>query len=143
MPLYGRAFQQTTGMGEPFTGIGEKNEAEFSFEAGVYDLKALPRAGATEHIDENAMASYSFNPATRELITYDNAEMARRKAEYIRGNGLGGAMWWELSGDRKVGDGSLVEAVSLLFVFALFVQAFYVTLSNMLQTTNANAVIGR
>jgi chitinase len=120
MPLYGRVFQQTSGMGKPFTGIGSSNEAEYSFEAGVYDFKALPRAGATEHVDEDVMASYSFNPATGELISYDNVEIARRKAEYIRDNGLGGAMWWELSGDRKIGDGSLVEAVSLPFLFILF-----------------------
>ena len=119
-------------MGSPFTGIGSNNEAEYSFEAGVYDFKALPRAGATEHIDEDAMASYSFNPATGELISYDNIEIARRKAQYIRGNGLGGAMWWELSGDRKIGEGSLVEAVSLPFLFALFWRAFYIALSTML-----------
>jgi chitinase len=114
MPLYGRAFQQTTGMGQPFTGGGAPNEAEFSFEGGVYDFKALPRAGSTEHIDEHSLASYSFNAATGELISYDNEEIARTKAEYIKRNKLGGAMWWELSGDRKVGEGSLVEAVCLL-----------------------------
>jgi len=82
-----------------------------SWEGGVWDFKALPRPGATEHIDEDAGASYSFDPATGVLISYDNEEIARRKAMYIKEKNLGGAMWWELSGDRKQGEGSLVETV--------------------------------
>jgi chitinase len=137
MPLYGRAFQQTTGMGQPFTGGGAPNEAEHSFEGGVYDFKALPRAGATEHIDENSMASYSFNSATGELISYDNVEIARRKAEYVRSNRLGGAMWWELSGDRKIGEGSLVEAVRLLLLAPMLCYAFKFVVND-----DANSVTG-
>ncbi|KMU92169.1 chitinase 1 [Coccidioides immitis H538.4] len=36
------------------------------------------------------------------MISYDTPHMAQRKAEYIRNRGLGGAMWWELSGDHPV-----------------------------------------
>lgn len=117
-PLYGRAFQNTTGIGSPFQGVGEPNQDAYSWEGGVWDLKALPRPGATEHIDEEAGASYSFDPATGTLISYDNAEIAKRKAEYIKQNNLGGAMWWELSGDKPQGAGSLIETVRLLALFS-------------------------
>lgn len=43
------------------------------------------------------------------LITYDTPQITHQKAEYIRNNGLGGAMWWELDADKARGSGSLVE----------------------------------
>ncbi|KAF2470348.1 endochitinase [Lindgomyces ingoldianus] len=106
MPLYGRSFLQTSGPGKSYTGgVGEG-----SFEGGVWDFKALPKPGAVEHIDEESGASYSFDASSGTLISYDSVPMACRKAEYIKQNGLGGAMWWELSGD-KAGDESIVSNV--------------------------------
>jgi hypothetical protein len=49
-------------------------------------------------------------------VSYDTVEMACRKAQYIKQHGLGGAMWWELSGD-KAGEESIVTNVSVLFLF--------------------------
>jgi chitinase len=42
--------------------------------------------------------------------------MANRKAAYIQRNSLGGAMWWELSGDKPDGPDSIITNVSLCFV---------------------------
>ncbi|KAF2174874.1 glycoside hydrolase family 18 protein, partial [Zopfia rhizophila CBS 207.26] len=107
MPLYGRAFLQTTGPGQPFTGgIGEG-----SFEAGVWDFKALPKPGAVEHIDEEAGASYSYDVNTGAMISYDTVPMAVGKAGYIKQHHLGGAMWWELSGDKTGEDGIVTHVV--------------------------------
>jgi len=79
----------------------------FSREAGVYDFKVLPLAGAHEDYDHEAGASYSYDPAKRHLVTYDTVDMVRRKAEWIKRERLGGAMWWESSAD-KPGDQSLI-----------------------------------
>jgi chitinase len=76
----------------------------------VFDYKALPLPGAEERYDEEARASYSYDPARRHLVTYDTPRMASEKAEWIKKNGLGGAMWWESSAD-KVGEQSLVGTV--------------------------------
>lgn len=112
MPLYGRAFTNTDGIGKPFQGVGEG-----SWEQGVWDYKALPRPGAQEHIDEEAGASYSHDNATKTLVTYDTLAVAQRKAHYIKQNNLGGAMWWELSGDRQ-DERSIVTNVRIPLVFA-------------------------
>ncbi|PSN62656.1 endochitinase [Corynespora cassiicola Philippines] len=105
MPLYGRSFQNTRGLGQPFSGTGPG-----SWENGVWDFKALPQPGAHEHNDNDAGASYSYDANTGTLISYDTVDMAVHKAAWIKQHKLGGAMWWELSGDRQ-DDGSIVSNV--------------------------------
>lgn len=105
MPLYGRAFENTAGLGQPFQGVGEG-----SWEQGVFDYKALPLAGSREIYDEGAGASYCYSDAQKKLVTYDTPEMARLKTDFIKQRGLGGAMWWESSAD-KPGAESLIGTV--------------------------------
>ncbi|KAI1435474.1 endochitinase [Xylaria sp. CBS 124048] len=103
MPLYGRAFEATNGLGQPFVGVGSG-----SWENGIWDYKVLPRSG-TEFYDAAAGATYSYDNVTKELVTYDNVPMIQRKSQYVQSNGLGGSMFWEASGDRT-GSGSLIAA---------------------------------
>ncbi|KAH7095056.1 glycoside hydrolase superfamily [Paraphoma chrysanthemicola] len=105
MPLYGHAFTNTYGLGQPYNGNGKG-----SFEAGIYDFKDLPLEGATEYWDEEAYATYSYDNSSHMLVSYDTVEMALTKVGYIKQNKLGGAMWWEVSGD-KIGKGSIITNV--------------------------------
>jgi chitinase len=107
MPLYGRAFTNTAGLGQPYKGVGTG-----TWEAGVYDFKDLPLAGAREYQDDEAMATYSFDNSTGMLISYDTVKMALKKVDYIKQHKLGGAMWWEVSGDRN-DTGSIVSNVGI------------------------------
>ena len=108
MPLYGRAFASTDGPGTKFSGTGEG-----SWEQGVWDFKALPQQGAHEAYDDEACASWSYDTGKRLMISYDTSEIAKRKAEFVKEQGLGGAMWWESSAD-KAGEESLIHTVSFL-----------------------------
>lgn len=103
MPLYGRYFNGTGGLGRNFSGTG------------TYSVKDLPLQGTTEVVyDCNAGSSYSYNTAQRQLVSYDNVDVARQKAAYIQGR-LGGAMYWESSEDGT-GDGSIIRIVTGVLV---------------------------
>ncbi|CCF43630.1 endochitinase [Colletotrichum higginsianum] len=103
MPLYGRSFDNTAGLGHPFSEVGAG-----SWEAGAWDYKALPLPGAEEIYDAAVGAAYSWDPLAQELISYDSPSSVRNKAAFIKAKGLGGAMFWEASADRT-GNASLIE----------------------------------
>ncbi|KAF8936155.1 hypothetical protein BGZ58_004545 [Dissophora ornata] len=108
IPIYGRAFQNTNGIGHPFNGTGQG-----TWEQGVYDYKQLPMAGAVEYYDSDSVSSYSYDPEKRELMTYDTPMVVDRKAEYIAQSRLGGAMFWESSSDHNTDhDRSLIGNVN-------------------------------
>ncbi|CAE6390466.1 unnamed protein product [Rhizoctonia solani] len=95
IPLYGRSFMNTDGPGKSYNGVGPG-----SWEAGSYDYRVLPLPGAVTHIDSHRMASWSYDPRTKEMVTYDDEEVGAAKGRWIKDEGLAGAMYWELSGDK-------------------------------------------
>ncbi|KAK6506728.1 hypothetical protein TWF481_005187 [Arthrobotrys musiformis] len=44
------------------------------------------------------------------MVSFDTTNVVKWKAQFIKDKGLGGAMWWETSGD-KLGSESLVQTV--------------------------------
>ena len=59
--------------------------------------------------DPQAKAAYAFNAASREFLTGDDPESAKAKAAYVREQGLGGIMFWQLIDDKK--KGGLLDAI--------------------------------
>jgi chitinase len=106
MPIYGQSFAATDGLGKPFNGVGSG-----TWEAGIYDFKALPLNGATELYDSTTGSSFSYDAISKELVSYDNVPVVKQKAAFIQQMELGGAMWWESSAD-KVGNESLIQNVA-------------------------------
>ncbi|KAG5726153.1 Endochitinase 1 [Termitomyces sp. T112] len=95
IPLYGRSFMHTQGPGTPFNGVGGG-----SWEAGVYDYRALPLSGSHLMRDEKALASWTYNYETKEMVSFDSEEVGKWKGQWIKKEGLAGSMFWELSGDK-------------------------------------------
>ncbi|KAF5366205.1 hypothetical protein D9758_005724 [Tetrapyrgos nigripes] len=102
IPLYGRAFENTNGIGQAYSGIGPG-----TIEAGIYSYSALPIAGAKVFEDTTNVASYSYDSAKRELVSYDTPNIVKLKTQYVNSKGMAGNMYWELSTD-KTGSDSLV-----------------------------------
>lgn len=106
MPLYGRSFANTLGAGKVYSGVGLG-----SLEAGIYTYKDLPRPGATTWVNKEAMATWSYDFSTKEMVTFESISSAKVKAAYINTRNMAGAMYWEASGD-KTGSRSIVRAVA-------------------------------
>lgn len=64
IPVYGRAFESTSGIHLPYNGIGLG-----TWTPGVYDYKALPFPGALVVEDSSTGSSYSYDAAKQELGT--------------------------------------------------------------------------
>ncbi|MFI5670054.1 glycoside hydrolase family 18 protein [Streptomyces sp. NPDC051704] len=110
MPFYGQGWTGVSGggdgMGRPATG-----PAPATWAAGYEDYKALKKLADSGtykvYRDRRGGHAWLFDGST--LWTYDDPQVLRAKTEYIRENGLGGAMFWSLDADTA--DGELMTAV--------------------------------
>lgn len=116
VPFYGRGFLGAktgdNGLHSPFQGL-----AMGTWEAGIFDYSDLvanyiPKY--TRHWHETAQVPWLYDPNTGLMISYDDEQSVGLKAEYIRGQKLGGAMAWDLSGDATEGSLLAVLAAELL-----------------------------
>ena len=98
IPLYGRSFMNTEGLGKSFSGMGPG-----SWEQGVYDYRALPLRNSQVHHDQHAIASWSYDAQKKEMISFDTEQVGSWKGAWIKEEGLRGSMFWELSGDKGSG----------------------------------------
>jgi chitinase len=110
VPFYSRGWTGVAlandGLYQPAAG-----PAPGTWEAGVNDYKVakqLLTSGFTRHEDSSAGAAWLFDGTT--FWTFDDPPIMRAKAEYTRQHGLGGIMFWELSGDTL--DGELIGAIA-------------------------------
>jgi chitinase len=65
---------------------------------GTYDYRALPLPGASVYRDHSSIASWSYDSQKKEMISFDDEATVFAKTAWILDLGLGGAMYWELSG---------------------------------------------
>ena len=76
------------------------------------DYKALATGfvntnGYVRYWDEVAKVPWLYNAEKKVWISYDDPQSIQLKGAYIADQHLGGAMFWELSGD----DGALLDAL--------------------------------
>ena len=110
-PLYGHTFLSTDGPGNKFEGVGDGSHVAGDGDGkGIWDYKDLPLPGAAVTELPEIGASYSYDADKKMLVTYDTPNIAIQKAKWIKERGLGGAMWWEVDGDKS-GKESIVAKV--------------------------------
>lgn len=56
----------------------------------------MPRPGAQIGEDIGRGVGWTYDPTKREHVSFDTPNSAAAKARYIRDQGLGGCMWWEM-----------------------------------------------
>lgn len=103
--------------GRGFAGVKPDNDGlhqPYARYAGDYSYAKLKdeligRQGFVRHWDRRARAPYLWNAATKTFISYDDPQSIREKADYVREQGLGGMMFWELSQDR---DDELLDVIA-------------------------------
>ncbi|MHA7628272.1 glycosyl hydrolase family 18 protein [Corallococcus sp. M7] len=117
VPFYGRGWGNVPNVnnglfqsGVPTKGTWDDGQSGLT---GVFDYKDLKanyeRAGSgyTKFFHPESKQAYVYSPTTKVWVAYDDVQSMNAKSDYILSKGLGGAMFWELSGD----DGSLVNAL--------------------------------
>ncbi|MFD2703282.1 glycosyl hydrolase family 18 protein [Paenibacillus shunpengii] len=106
VPFYGRGWdgctQTSNGQYQTCSGgssVGTWEPGSFDF----YDLEAnyINKNGYTRYWNDTAKVPYLYNASNKRFISYDDVESLGHKTAYIKSKGLGGAMFWELSGDRN------------------------------------------
>jgi chitinase len=104
-PAKGGLYQPSTG---PASGVWEAGTNDYKVLAA---LAADPTSGFKSYRDLLSGGSpWIYNPTTQAFWSYDDAISARIKGDYVQALGLGGAFFWELSGDDA--QGTLVTALA-------------------------------
>ncbi|MBZ9729137.1 glycoside hydrolase family 18 protein [Salegentibacter sp. JZCK2] len=102
--FYGRGWHETENKN---FGLHQKASGN-AFSINYRELKDSVKTGKYErHWDKEAKAPFLWREATRTFITYDDPQSIKEKAQFIKENNLGGAMFWQYHGD----DGELLETL--------------------------------
>ena len=103
LATYGRGWTGATSSTPwgPATGA-----APGTYEAGNEDYDKLKTRG-TDYYNAAIGAAWRYDGT--QWWSYDNPRSIAAKADYIVAKGLGGGMWWELSGNK---DGTLVKTLT-------------------------------
>lgn len=103
--FYGRGW---TGVANVNNGLYQSGTAApGTYEAGNEDYKVLKNRPGTIYTDANARATWKYDGST--FWSYDTPAMIIEKMGYVKAQNLGGAFFWEFSGDDP--QGSLATAI--------------------------------
>ncbi len=91
--FYGRGWRDVDGLNRP--------ASDSVFDLPYHGITELARSdtGFVRQWDEDALSPYLWNESRRAFISYDDTVSLRLKSDFIREEGLGGAMYWENSAD--------------------------------------------
>lgn len=102
VPFYGRGWENVNSEDAGLYQSGT-NASVGTWEKGVFDytdIRANYLPTMTRYWDAQAQVPYLYDAVRKLWISYDDPQSMKVKADFIKAKGLGGAMAWELSGDR-------------------------------------------
>lgn len=103
--FYGRGWTNVANVNNGLYQSG--SAAPGTYEAGNEDYKVLKDRPGTVYTDANARATWKYDGNT--FWSYDTPAMVTEKMNYVKAQNLGGAFFWEFSGDDS--NGTLAKAV--------------------------------
>ena len=108
-PFYGRGFG---GVAPGNHGLLQRGTEAAAGEWRSADYRVLverqpERNGFTRYWHADAQVPWLYNAQTGVFFSYDDPQSIAAKARYVREQGLGGIMFWELGGDN----GELLQAI--------------------------------
>ncbi|MGO4223085.1 glycosyl hydrolase family 18 protein [Lysobacter sp. TAF61] len=104
--FYGRGWTNVPNVNNGLYQSG--TAAPGTYEAGNEDYKVLKDRAGTIYTDANARATWKYDGNT--FWSYDTPAMVTEKMGYVKAQNLGGAFFWEFSGDDA--QGTLVNTMS-------------------------------
>ena len=104
VPFYGRGWLDVPNANQGLYQKPGPTPPRGSWQPGVYDYKDLaknyvPKMKRSFH--KEAKVPWLYDSTTGLMISYDDPESMKLKAQYAKKNKLGGMMIWELSADDK------------------------------------------
>lgn len=102
VPFYGRGWENVSSTDVGLYQAGTSASVG-TWEKGVFDytdIRANYLPSMTRYWDAQAQVPYLYDSARKLWISYDDTQSMVIKTDYIKSKGLGGAMAWEMSGDR-------------------------------------------
>ena len=97
--FYGRGWTNVPNVNNGLYQTG--SAAPGTYESGIEDYKVLKDRPGTIHTDANARATWKYDGNT--FWTYDTPALITEKMNYVKVQNLGGAFFWEFSGDDPQG----------------------------------------
>lgn len=107
--FYGKLITNVDGLKATFSDDTTITDVPWNSIANDY----LEKNGFVREWDDVDKSPYLYNSETKELVTYDNEESLKYKAEVVKELNLGGVMFWEYSHDSS---GFLVTSLSNNFM---------------------------
>ena len=112
---YGRLFRNV--MLEPFSQdpLNQMYYDQAFPEVGYNDALNWIKSGDKRWWDDESKAPYIYDAEQRAMLSYDDDESTRHKAQYVLDNNYGGLFFWDLSFDQGTGDRSMIKAAYDVF----------------------------
>ncbi|UXY14266.1 glycoside hydrolase family 18 protein [Chitiniphilus purpureus] len=105
IPFYGFAWKQCpperNGEYQDCNGKGRGTWEEGNLDFSDIEANLINRNGFTRHWNDVSKAAFLYNAKTGEFVTYEDPQALKHKLDFIKEKKLGGAMYWEITADRK------------------------------------------